>query len=184
MLTVKRSATCSTRGGSQGTYITFASAMRIRQPALALKPRGDVTRNPKQGYQWPQNRTCVCVRQKYLKKKKKKKKSTSEFSDIYSAHGTCHRDRHETCQWVYPKLNLGKSGKSLWSFFSLQTSCRDFSNICKISLSGKLSIFIIEIWFYLTVLLTLSRFSIFSTVKFWENSNGGSLPIGYNWSHV
>ena len=68
MLTVKRSATCSTRGGSQGTYITFASAMRIRQPALALKPRGDVTRNPKQGYQWPQNRTCVCVRQKYLKK--------------------------------------------------------------------------------------------------------------------
>ena len=71
MLTVKRSATCSTRGGSQGTYITFASGMRIRQPALALKPRGDVTRNPKQGYQWPQNRTCVCVRQKYLKKKKK-----------------------------------------------------------------------------------------------------------------
>ena len=47
--------------------------MRIRQPALALKPRGDVTRNPKQGYQWPQNRTCVCVRQKYLKKKQKKK---------------------------------------------------------------------------------------------------------------
>ena len=74
MLTVKRSATCSTRGGSQGTYITFASAMRIRQPALALKTRGDITRNPKQGYQWPQNRTCVCVRQKYFKKKKKKKK--------------------------------------------------------------------------------------------------------------
>ena len=71
MLTIKRLATCSTRDGSQGTYITFASAMRIRQPTLALKPRGDVTRNPKQGYQWPQNRTCVCVRQKYLKKKKK-----------------------------------------------------------------------------------------------------------------
>ena len=58
---------CSTRGGSQGMYITFASAMRIRQPTLALKPRGDVTRNPKQGYQWPQKRTCV--RQKLKKKK-------------------------------------------------------------------------------------------------------------------
>ena len=31
---------------------------------LALKLRGDVPRNPKQGYQWPQNRTCECVRQK------------------------------------------------------------------------------------------------------------------------
>ena len=32
--------------------------MRLRnankaEPTLALKPRGDVTRNPKQGYQWP-----------------------------------------------------------------------------------------------------------------------------------
>ena len=31
---------CSTRGGSWGTYIMFASAMWIRQPTLALKPRG------------------------------------------------------------------------------------------------------------------------------------------------
>ena len=49
--------TCSTRGGSQGMYITFTSG--IRQPTLALKPREDITRNPKQGYQWPQNRTYV-----------------------------------------------------------------------------------------------------------------------------
>ena len=96
MLTVKRSATCSTRGGSQGTYITFASAMRIRQPALALKPRGDVTRNPKQGYQWPQNRTCVCVCQKYFKKKKKKKKkkgnpvANSLSANLCSAQGDGH----------------------------------------------------------------------------------------------
>ena len=54
----------------RGTYITFASAMWIRQPTLALKPRGDVTRNQKQGYQWPQKWTCV--RQKLLKKKEKK----------------------------------------------------------------------------------------------------------------
>ena len=35
-------------------------------PTLALKPRGDVTRSPKQGYQWPQKWTCVL--QKFLKK--------------------------------------------------------------------------------------------------------------------
>ena len=27
--------------------------VRIRLPALALKPRGDVTRSPERGYQWP-----------------------------------------------------------------------------------------------------------------------------------
>ena len=36
------------------------------EPTLALNPRGDVTRNPKKGYQWPQKRTCV--RQKLKKK--------------------------------------------------------------------------------------------------------------------
>ena len=65
----KRSA--SVGGGSRGTYITFASAMRIRQPTLALKPRGDVTRNPKQGYQWPQKWTCVCAKNFFKKKKKR-----------------------------------------------------------------------------------------------------------------
>ena len=66
---------CSTRGESWGMYITFASAKIANkaEPTLALKPRGDVTRNPKQGYQWPQKRTCV--RQKLFKKKKKKKKN-------------------------------------------------------------------------------------------------------------
>ena len=45
---------CSTRAISQGMYITFASAKANKaEPTLALKPRGDVTRNPKQGYQWP-----------------------------------------------------------------------------------------------------------------------------------
>ena len=65
---------CSTRGESWGMYITFASAKIANkaEPTLALKPRGDVTRNPKQGTSGPQKRTCV--RQKTLKKKKKKKK--------------------------------------------------------------------------------------------------------------
>ena len=33
------------------------------EPTLALKPRGDVTRSPKQRYQWPQK--CTCVQQKF-----------------------------------------------------------------------------------------------------------------------
>ena len=36
------------------------------EPTLALKPRGDVTRSPKQGYQWPHKWTCV--QQKFKKK--------------------------------------------------------------------------------------------------------------------
>ena len=43
-------------------YITFTSAKANKaEPTLALKP--------KQGYQWPQNRICECVRQKHLTKK-------------------------------------------------------------------------------------------------------------------
>ena len=38
------------------------------EPTLALKPRGDITRSPKQGYQWPHKWTCV--QQKFKKKKK------------------------------------------------------------------------------------------------------------------
>ena len=50
-------------------YITFASTkVNKAEPTLGLKPRGDVTRNPKQGYQWHQNRTRVCVCQKHLNK--------------------------------------------------------------------------------------------------------------------
>ena len=50
-------------------YIMYASAMRIRQPTLTLKPRGNAIRNPKQGYQWPQNRTHVSAK-KTIKKTK------------------------------------------------------------------------------------------------------------------
>ena len=39
---------CSARGGSQGMFITFASAqVNKAESTLALKPRGDITRNPK-----------------------------------------------------------------------------------------------------------------------------------------
>ena len=46
---------------------------RIKQtPTLALKPRGDVTRNPKQGYQWPQKgHVNVSAKKKHTKKQTK-----------------------------------------------------------------------------------------------------------------
>ena len=36
-------------------------------PTLALNPRGDVTRNPKQGYQWPQKKD-MCRPKTFFKK--------------------------------------------------------------------------------------------------------------------
>ena len=48
----KEVSMCSTRGGFQVMCITFTSAkVNKAEPTLTLKPRGDVTRNPKQGYQ-------------------------------------------------------------------------------------------------------------------------------------
>ena len=47
---------CRTRSESQGTCnVTHTPLLSVNkaEPTLALKPRGDVTRNPKQGYQWP-----------------------------------------------------------------------------------------------------------------------------------
>ena len=41
--------------------------VRIRLPTLALKPRGDVTRSPKQGYQWPHKKD-LCPPNFLLKK--------------------------------------------------------------------------------------------------------------------
>ena len=39
------------------------------EPTPVLKTREDITRSPKQGYQWPQKWTCV--QQKFLKKNNK-----------------------------------------------------------------------------------------------------------------
>ena len=39
-------------------YIRLRYANKA-EPTLTLKPRGDITRNPEQGYQWSPNRTCV-----------------------------------------------------------------------------------------------------------------------------
>ena len=58
-------------------YITICLCnVNKAEPTLALKPRGDVTRNPKQGYQWPQKRTCVSA-------KKFKKKRISTVNEVH-----------------------------------------------------------------------------------------------------
>ena len=41
-----------------------AQSSNKAEPTLALKPRGDVTRSPKQGSQWPHKWTCV--QQKFI----------------------------------------------------------------------------------------------------------------------
>ena len=64
-------------------YITFASTKANKaQPTLALRPRGDINKSPNQGYQWPQNRTCVCVRQKFTKKTPTKTKSSIQVKKM------------------------------------------------------------------------------------------------------
>ena len=60
-----------TRGESQGTCnVTRMPLLSLNkaEPTLALKPRGDVTRSLKQGYQWPHKKDSGPP--KILKKKK------------------------------------------------------------------------------------------------------------------
>ena len=65
--------------------ITFASTKANKtEPILALNPRGGVTRNPKQGHQWPQNRTHVSA--KNFKNKKSRIYGTSDLSAWGCAH--------------------------------------------------------------------------------------------------
>ena len=65
---------CHTRGESQGmcniTHMPGLSTNKA-EPTLALKPRGDITRSPKQGYQWPPKKGRMSSK-KILKKKKNK----------------------------------------------------------------------------------------------------------------
>ena len=61
MLAIKRLAGVAPEVDlSESIYYTSTKANKAGS-TLVLRPRGDVTRNPKQGYQWPQNRTHVGV---------------------------------------------------------------------------------------------------------------------------
>ena len=61
---------CRTRGESQGmcnvTHMPPLSLNKV-EPTLALKPRGDVTRSPKEGYQWPHKKES-CPPKNFFKK--------------------------------------------------------------------------------------------------------------------
>ena len=51
---------------------------QARESTLALKPRADVTRSPKQGYQWPREKD-MCPTKTLTKKNKKTKKKNNEL---------------------------------------------------------------------------------------------------------
>ena len=60
-------STCHTRSESHNNiYHVCLCQVQIRLPTLTLKPKGYITRSPKQEYQWPHERTCV--QQFFLKK--------------------------------------------------------------------------------------------------------------------
>ena len=71
---------CHGRGEPQGmcniTHMPLLSSNKA-EPTLALKPRGDVTRSPKQEYQWPHKKDSCPP--KILKKKKKDKRKYFAF---------------------------------------------------------------------------------------------------------
>ena len=94
---------CSTRGGSRGILLhSPLQKVNKAEPTLALNPRGDITRNPKQGYQWPPKRTCVSA------KKKKKKKVP-----VWTGYGgsACGRDLGH----YRSKRSLRRSHFALWT---------------------------------------------------------------------
>ena len=65
MLAVKRLAGVAPEVDLGECTLHFASAKQVNkaaEPTLALKPIGDVTRNSKEEYQWPQNRTHVSAK--------------------------------------------------------------------------------------------------------------------------
>ena len=69
------------------------------EPTLALKPKGDVTRSPNQGYQWPHKWTCV--QQKFKKKLTYNKPSeTKESSDKVFYHIESHTTNLSQCYRV------------------------------------------------------------------------------------
>ena len=66
-------------------YISHMPSQSLNKlPTLALKPRGDVTRSPKQGYLSPQK--WICVQQKFLKKQQTIDTNYSNKKSKFSKH--------------------------------------------------------------------------------------------------
>ena len=78
--TISGKGKCHTRGESEESVVRRRGSTQARESTLALKPRDDVTRSPKQGYQWPHKKDSCPT--KNLKKEKKnvqdEKKKLSE----------------------------------------------------------------------------------------------------------
>ena len=70
-------------------YITFSSTKNVKkaEPTRPLKPRGDVTRNPKQGYQWPPKKD-VCSTNFFFTKNTARNLNAflKEFFDEHERH--------------------------------------------------------------------------------------------------
>ena len=65
MPSAKRSASVAPEmdlGECRSTLHSPLQKANKAEPTLALNPRRDVTRNPKQGCQWPHKRTCVSAK--------------------------------------------------------------------------------------------------------------------------
>ena len=73
--------------------------VQIRLPTLALKPRCDITRSPKQEYQWPLKDTCP---PKCFKKRLKKK---TFISSVITSMQMCSREKrvHLKIQMIRPR---------------------------------------------------------------------------------
>ena len=67
MPATKLSASVTQKGESGDSIACKWQSSQARGSTPALKPRADVTRSPKQGYQWPHNRTDIV--QKFDNKK-------------------------------------------------------------------------------------------------------------------
>ena len=59
---------CRTRGESEESVVHRWGSMQVRESTLALKPRADVARSPKRGYQWPHKKD-LCPAKFFLKNK-------------------------------------------------------------------------------------------------------------------
>ena len=79
----------------------------MRESTLALKPRADVTRSPKQGYQWPHKKD-MCPTKKKKKKVDKDSTLTVNSSDVSASTaldlsitgGTDSWDMQDNREWI------------------------------------------------------------------------------------
>ena len=68
---------------------------KLRKATLALKPRGDVTRSPKQGYQWPHKKDSCPP-------KITKKKKIENTSETRAGIGTWHKFDDDFSEHNFP----------------------------------------------------------------------------------